>query len=99
MTEQAKPRYKLRWRNEKKTYIGLYEGDHCLAAICIKKPRGLLDARLLLTAMDSHKDLLRCVKQYASVLKEGHAECGNVDCVVCLEYKRAEAAIENAKSK
>ena len=93
----AKPQYELKRRS--KNFVLLCEGDHCLAAICIKKPRGLLDARLLLTAMDSHKDLLRCVKQYASVLKEGHAECGNVDCVVCLEYKRAEAAIENAKSK
>ncbi len=95
MPEDVEPRYELKRRS--KNYVGLWDGKHCLAGICINKPRGLLDARLLLTAMNSHENLLRCVEQYASVLKEGHAECGNVDCVVCLEYKRAQAAIENAK--
>ena len=95
MPEDVEPRYKIKRRSD--NYVMICEGDHCLAAICTNTPRGLLDARLLLTAMNSHEDLLRCVEQYASVLKEGHAECGNVDCVVCLEYKRAQAAIENAK--
>ncbi len=96
MTEPEKPRYELRRRS--KNYVGLWEGDHCLCAICTRKPRGVLDAQSLLLAMNSHKDLLELVKRYADLINEGHAECSNVECVACLERKQAEAAIEKAGS-
>ena len=54
MTDEKKPRYELRPRSE--SFVGLWEGKHCLAAICIKKPRGALDAQLILLAMNSYAD-------------------------------------------
>ncbi len=54
MTDETKPRYELRPRS--KSFVGLWEGKHCLAAICIKKPRGALDAQLILLAMNSYAD-------------------------------------------
>ena len=56
--KETKPRYELRPRDQRGYYVLLCEGKHCLAAICIKKPRGVLDAQLILLAMNSHKDLL-----------------------------------------
>ena len=50
--EEPKPRYELRRQSDH--YATLWEGDHCLASICIKKPRGVLDAQLILLACNSY---------------------------------------------
>lgn len=111
MAKQAKPRYELRWRNEAKTYIGLWDvepyDDHCLAAICTKKPRGLLDAQSLLIAMNSYKDLLAVCEKIRD-LEEfwfnidtdppfRETEAFNIFLRVLI--RKAKAAIENAEPK
>ncbi len=55
--KEAKPRYELR-RRGKTSYVALWQGKHCLCAICTKTVRGALDAQLILQVMNSHKDLL-----------------------------------------
>ena len=57
MTDEKKPRYELR-RRGKTSYVALWQGKHCLCAICTKTVRGALDAQLILLALNSHKDLL-----------------------------------------
>ena len=52
MTKEKQPRYELRRRS--KNYTGLWEGDHCFAAICTKTARGVLDAQLILRACESY---------------------------------------------
>ncbi len=56
MTESVKPLYELRPRG--KHYQGIWQGEHCLAAICVKKQRGARDAQFLLRAANSYKELL-----------------------------------------
>ncbi len=87
MAKQAEPRYKLKRRSD--NYVGLWDGKHCLAAICTKKPRGLLDARSLLTAMNSYEALLGVCNKISRASKAGTS---------ITEYLgELEAAIENAK--
>ncbi len=54
MTKPKKPpEYELHRRS--KNYVGLYLGEHCLAAICTKKPCGMLDALFLLKACTEYE--------------------------------------------
>ncbi len=54
MTKPKKPpEYELRRRS--KNYVGLYLGEHCLCAICTKKPIGPLDALFLLQACTEYR--------------------------------------------
>ncbi len=100
MTKDNKARYELRPRS--KNFVGICEGKHCLAAICTKKPRGLLDAQLLLTAMNSHEDLLAACKavkvrlHFIGLPSEPMNDSGPN---WSKEIMLLEAAIENAKSK
>ncbi len=99
-TKQTKPRYELKRRS--KNYVGLYEGDHCLAAICTKRTRGVLDAQLILLVMNSHKDLLaacnraRDVMDQPAVIDNLPAPLGDWITMVVAELN---AAINNAKPK
>ena len=70
MSKPAKPLHELRRRS--KNYVGLYQDNHCLCAICTKSVRGSLDAVFLLRAVNSFSDL----KALAEPLKE--LEIGNV---------------------
>ncbi len=56
--------YELRRRS--RNYVGLWQGKHCLAAICTKTVRGLLDAQLLLLACNSRNDSLAACKAIVS---------------------------------
>ncbi len=94
MTKEKKPRYKLKPRS--KNYVLLCEGEHCLAAICTKKPRGLLDASLLLTAMNSHEGLLDVCRK----IKTASSSAVNTrEFLIAFDDcdDELEAAIENAK--
>ena len=71
MTKQTKPRYELKRRS--KNYVGLYEGDHCLCAICTNKTCGVLDAQLILLVMNSQGDLVKAGKNILGVFV-GHVE-------------------------
>ncbi len=102
MTEETKLRYELKRRSE--NYVGLCEGDHCLAAICTKRTRGVLDAQLLLLVMNSHKDLLAAcewINAFISTASDG----GDAWCAIrnqpgAKEWaKNLEAVINNAKPK
>ena len=99
MTEETKPRYELKRRS--KNFVGLWDGDRCLCAICTRKTRGvgLLDAQLILLAMNSHKDLLEACK--LMVDSHGmHGPCEHHCCQQCkTAYTKAKAAIANAKPK
>ncbi|KKM00448.1 hypothetical protein LCGC14_1804330 [marine sediment metagenome] len=98
MTKQTKARYSLKRRS--KNYVGLYEGDHCLAAICTKRTRGVLDAQLLLLVMNSHKDLIIILTELS---KNMQTQRNNGNMVFPGWFKepiqKIEAAIENAKPK
>ena len=59
--KETKPRYELR-RRGKTSYVALWQGKHCLCAICTKTVRGALDAQLILQVMNSHKGLLGASK-------------------------------------
>lgn len=63
MTEANTPKYKLRRRS--KNYVGLWLGDHCLAAICVKTERGVLDAQFLLRVCNNHKNMLDALENIA----------------------------------
>ena len=52
MAKQPKLEYELRSRS--KHYVGIWLGDHCLAGVCVKKPRGLLDAQHIVLALNSY---------------------------------------------
>jgi len=66
MTESAKPLYELRLRG--KYYQGIWQGEHCLAAICVKKQRGVRDAQFLLRAANSFDELLAaCEAQHDAI--------------------------------
>ncbi len=99
MTE-TKPRYELKRRSE--NYVLLCEGDHSLCSICIKKPRGALDAQLILLVMNSHKDLLaacnraRNVMDQPAVIDNLPAPLGDWITMVVAELN---AAINNTKPK
>lgn len=54
MTESPKPLYELRPRG--KYYQGIWQGQHCLAAICVKTERGVRDAQFLLQAANSYTE-------------------------------------------
>ena len=92
MTDEKKPRYRLEKRS--KNFVGLWEGKHCLAAICIKKPRGALDAQLILLAMNSHKDLLAiceaCAKRFR-LLSNG-AAAAEIEAAIAIAKPEQEAA-------
>ncbi|KKM91724.1 hypothetical protein LCGC14_1225620 [marine sediment metagenome] len=88
---ETKPRYELKRRS--KNYVGLYEGDHCLAAICTKRTRGVLDAQLLLLVMNSHKDLLDCLALFVGQLQQPGSF------ITPQDIDRAATAIDNAKPK
>ena len=98
MTKETKPRYRLE-RRGKTTYVGLWEGDHCLCAICTKRTRGALDAQLILLVMNSHKDLLAACK--LMVDSHGmHGPCEHHCCQQCkTAYTKAKAAIQNTEKK
>lgn len=84
--EQDKPQYELRRRSE--NYVGIFDGDHCLAAICTKTSGGMLDALNLLRAVSCHDDLLTaCVKCVGII--------GIQDITIAKEHARA--AIEKSK--
>ncbi len=61
MSEKNTPQYEIRRRS--KNYVGLWEGEHCLAAICIKRSRGVADAQLLLRVCNAHEDLLAKLRE------------------------------------
>lgn len=48
MPEEKQTPYELRPRG--KHYVGLWQGEHCLASICIKTARGVRDAQFVLRA-------------------------------------------------
>lgn len=91
MTEQTKPRYYLRRRSD--NYVLLCEGDHALCAICTNTARGVLDAQLLLLAMNSHEDLVKAGKNMLGVFV-GYVE-GSIGGQAISQMK---AAIKNAGS-
>ena len=91
MTKETKPRYRLHRQSD--TYVTLGDGDHRLCSICIKKPRGALDAQLILLVMNSHKDLLDCLALFVGRLQQPGSS------ITPQDIDRAEAAIENAKPK
>ena len=99
MTDEKKPRYELRPRS--KNFVGLWEGKHCLCAICTKTTRGALDAQLILLVMNSHKDLLAACER-ASVVYD-YAICrtptGDERNKLCEQNILRMAAIQNAKPK
>ncbi|KKL11824.1 hypothetical protein LCGC14_2541900 [marine sediment metagenome] len=100
MTKQTKPRYRLERRGET-SYVGLWEGRHCLCAICTKTPRGVLDAQLILLVMNSHKDLLAACEALQKRACENCPHPTEPDCAACYFCKQiiqAEAAINNAKA-
>ena len=88
MTEETKPRYELKRRSM--SYVLLYEGDHCLCAICTKTPRGTLDAELLLLVMNSHEDLLRGCEATINIIGIEDIRTAKTKC---------KAAMEKAKPK
>ena len=101
MTEETKPRYRLE-RRGKTSYVGLWEGNHCLCAICTKRTRGVLDAQLILLVMNSHKDLLAALQavklrlHFVGLPSEPMNDSGTA---WSKEINLIEAAIENAKPK
>lgn len=54
MSKPEKPLYELRTRS--KHYVGIWQGKHCLAAVCVKKPRGLSDAQLIVLALNAYEE-------------------------------------------
>ena len=96
-TKQTKPRYELKPRDQRGYYALLCEGEHNLCAICTKTTRGLLDAQLLLLAMNSHEDLLAACEELYALADDGSASFDDPEPDSL--FLRAKAAIENAKSK
>lgn len=97
MTESAKPLYELRPRG--KHYQGLWQGKHCLAAICVKKQRGVRDARFLLRAANCHDKLVTaCEEAQTAIYDAMHA--GNLSRSYCGGVTdKLEAAIKKAKGE
>lgn len=97
----TKPQYELR-RRGKTSYVGLWQGDHCLAAICVNTTRGVLDAQLLLLVMNSHKELLAALQavklrlHFVGLPSEPMNDSGPD---WSKEINLLEAAIANAKPK
>ncbi len=103
MTKQTKPRYRLERRGET-SYVGLWEGRHCLCAICTKTPRGVLDAQLILLVMNSHTDLLTACKAMSRRVAMHHANHREIcklgkECPDRKALQLGEAAIEATKPK
>ncbi len=86
------PLYELRPRG--KHYQGIWQGEHCLAAICVKKQRGARDAQFLLQAANSHEELLAaCEKVLVRFRSAAFMECTDAeDCENILQ-----TAIKKAK--
>ena len=96
MTKQTKPRYELRPRSE--SFVGLWEGKHCLCAICINTTRGALDAQLILLAMNSREDLIEACEDALKKLTWPIYTDKEIQTMKpCRE--RLEAAINKAKPK
>ena len=93
MTEEPKLRYELRRQSDQ--YATLWEGEHCLASICIKKSRGVLDAQLLLRVMNAHEDLLTACQDLLELADNGSAAFDDPE--PGSPYLKAEAAIEKAQ--
>ncbi len=68
MAKEPKLEYEVRSRG--KHYVGIWLGDHCLCAVCVKKPRGMLDALDLLRAVSCHKELLAACKKYEELMEK-----------------------------
>ena len=103
MSKEAKPRYRLE-RRGKTSYVGLWEGRHCLCAICTNTTRGVLDAQLILLVMNNHKDLLAAVQAWMKVESESKTSNLCPDYALRAIYRKeavelSEAAIEATKPK
>ena len=96
MADEKKPQYELRKRS--KGFVGLWDGKHCLCAMCVNTVRGALDARLILLIMNSHKGLLAACNL---ALSELDAIATNVDPNVRhhIAYTSVQAAIASTKPK
>ena len=93
MTEEKQPRYELRPRSE--NYVGLYEGKHCLCAICTNTARGVLDAQLLLRVCNSNADLLTACEALYNLADNGSASFDDPE--PDSPYLKAKAAIAKAE--
>ncbi len=80
-TKETKPRYELRRRS--KGYVGLWEGKHCLAGICTKKPRGLLDAQLLLRVCNAFPAMEKACEALIEAVCYDCAEFSDNACSGC----------------
>ena len=90
MTKSAKPLYELRPRG--KHYQGIWQGEHCLAAICVKKQRGARDAQFLLRAANRFSAMEDAIINAIEAM-----DCGpNIDSTG-LAYKRLKEALPKAK--
>ena len=53
--KEAKPRYELR-RRGKTSYVAIWEGKHCMAAVCTNTVRGAYDAELIVLALNQYAE-------------------------------------------
>ena len=52
--KMTKPRYELRPRSKSFTHI--WEGKHCMAAVCTNTVRGAYDAELIVLALNQYAE-------------------------------------------
>lgn len=69
MTSKTKPKYELRPRGKNSSYVGLFQDDRCLCAICVNTKARALDAQLLLRAVSCHDDLVDSLKLFIRLLE------------------------------
>ena len=99
MTESAKPLYELRPRG--KYYQGIWQGEHCLAVICVIQQRGTRDAQFLLRAANSHDELVVLLQaaQCPSCDHSGAYHDSSGEVVQCQWCSELECVLKKAKGE